>query len=482
MTVRVRGIYSTAVTSIFDDIVQASPTIEQRFDEEFSMAPADVLIETTEDRQGIGVVGTPTSSDDDDGDDRTSIETVISRLQSVGLDTFTWRAALPQGAVFAGTVVDTLGSGALVECGNVGAAHDNGLAVVAGDETGFLPYSKTNRRVEEGDTVRVQVAEPRPPWDDGRPVLDTTIRVQAALADIVRGGTSDASTPELADIVPADPPAEWAMDWAPSSDDADLDDLGAVIDALGGRAEAVDEAVESGGDPSEVPGELYYPGSETYWLWFGRESRFALDEIRRDAKTTMNGHHRIKAGTNSASAAVDFVEALCDGIDESEFPFGVVTRQFGPAVGDQVSIGHGKPDGRLIDLGPGDVTERSPDGKLTVRREMSGHGTYDALGTERKPGDEATTKFKEGRWWYPTVYRSEAGEKRGTYVNICTPVELFPETVRYVDLHVDVIKQPDGTVSRVDEDELTAAVEAGTISEEVAKKARTVASAVENAL
>jgi predicted RNA-binding protein associated with RNAse of E/G family len=58
---------------------------------------------------------------------------------------------------------------------------------------------------------------------------------------------------------------------------------------------------------------------------------------------------------------------------------------------------------------------------------------------------------------------------------------VFPRTVRYVDLHVDVVKHPDGTVERVDEDELDAAVDAGHVAEALAKKARKVADAVENA-
>ena len=45
-----------------------------------------------------------------------------------------------------------------------------------------------------------------------------------------------------------------------------------------------------------------------------------------------------------------------------------------------------------------------------------------------------------------------------------------------------MIKQPDGTVERVDADELAAAVDAGDISPALAEKARDVATAVENAL
>ena len=194
----------------------------------------------------------------------------------------------------------------------------------------------------------------------------------------------------------------------------------------------------------------------------------------------MPGHHRTKAAAETASAAVDLVEALCE--PAGEFPFGVVARQFGPTEGDRIAIEHGKPDGRTVTLGRGEVTELDPDGSVAVEREISGGGTYDALGVERVEGDVATTTFVEGRWWYATVYRGADGERRGTYVNVCTPVEIFPDAVRYVDLHVDVVKGPDGEVRRVDDDELDDAVEAGEVSEPLADRAREVAASIENAL
>lgn len=475
MSVRVRGIYTTALTAAFEDIVQPSRAIEDRFEEDFSMGPATVRIETTDDRQGVTIHGQP----DDVAD-------VVTELREIALDSFAWQAQLSRGSVFAGEVVDTLGSGAIVECLPDETGPDPTLddsIPFAGGTAGFLPYSNVDNRVDDGDRLRVQVTETRPPWSDGRPVLDADIRIAGGLATLHRGSRQSATGPELADLLPENPPDGWSMDWNPVADHADLDDLGAAIDTLGERAADLDGELADTGDPETVAPKVYAHDDATCWLWFGREARFALDEHRRSVTTTMPGHHRIKAGANSASTAVDFVEGVCGdlGSDSDEFPFDVVTEQFGPREGDRVEMGHGKPDGRLIDLGPAEVTKRTDDGQVTLRREISSRGSYDALGTDREPGDVAVTKLKESRWWYPTIYRGEDGTSKGTYVNICTPVEIFPDGVRYVDLHIDVIKRPDGTTTVVDGDELTAAVEAGTIREELAEKARTVASAVENA-
>ncbi|WP_435117320.1 DUF402 domain-containing protein [Halolamina sp. C58] len=466
-SVRVRGIYATALTRALLDaghrVVQASPPIQRRFDADLPAADHDAAIETGPDRQGVNVAGEPDA-----------VASVRSLLADTEIDTLAWDDPAPVGGVFDGRVSETLGSGAVVELG---------------ETSGFLPYRNVDGEVDDGDAVRVQVVEAAPPWDDDRAVLDTGLRVEAGLATLVRGrdgvrvaGRDDAAGRELAgltDLLDTEPTDGWGLEWARDARDAEMGTLGDALERANSRAAAVERALDDAGDPEPVR-EVATPTAGA-WVWFGRESRFALDEIRREVTATMPGHHRTKAGTEAASAGVDFAEALCGDDLGGEFPFPVVADQFGPHEGGRVRIDHGKPSGRRIVLGEGEVVERDDD-QLTVEREMSGGGTYDALGTRRESGDTARTKFREGRWWYPTTYRSADGEHKGTYVNICTPVELFPGSVCYVDLHVDVIKHPDGTVERVDDDELDAAVDAGELSEELAEKARKVAASIERAI
>ena len=470
MNVRVRGIYATSLTRRLNenghDVVQASDPIRDRFDESFGNRPSDATVETTDDRLGVGITG-----------ETDAVPAVAEAVASVAIDALTWTDAAPRDAVFDGLVEETLGSGALVDLG---------------ERVGFLPFDAVDGYVEEGDRLRVQVHQAAPPWSDRNPDLGGEIRVETDLVTLSRGregvtaavsgerATELVRTTELFDL---DWPDGWGVRWAPAALDVDMDVMRTALADATERARALAAAVDDDpaddGGAADTPTRIVAP-TETAWIWFGRESRFALDEIRREVTTTMTGHHRIKAGSEVASGAVDFVEALCD--PDDEFPFDVVTRQFGPTEGDGLLIAHGKPEGRTIVLGRGEVTERDPGGKITLRREASGSGTYDALGTPRERGDVAVTKFTEGRWWYPTVYRGEEGERKGTYVNICTPVEIFPDEIRYVDLHVDVVKYPDGSTERVDDDELDEAVEEGYVPEELAEKAREVASRVQKAL
>ena len=80
------------------------------------------------------------------------------------------------------------------------------------------------------------------------------------------------------------------------------------------------------------------------------------------------------------------------------------------------------------------------------------------------------------------MYQSEGGTVTGTYVNICTPVELFPSAATDVDLEVNVIRHADGSVERVDDDDLDAIVADGHVPEPLEDKVREVASGVERAL
>lgn len=493
--VRVRGIYATALTRLLRkdaagfEIVQPSRPIAERFSIAASVEEYDAAITTTGDRLGVGIDGDPEA-----------VSTLRERLASLAIDAFAWPDDAPREAVFDALVTSTRGGGAVVELGS---------------GEGYLPYDAVDAFVEDGDRYRVQVREPSPPWSDDRPLVDTDVRLDGGdLLTLAResGSGSDArSSPnagggsaigDVTDLLPTDVPDGWRARPTRRADDASFDALDAALAAVATRANALDDAFAAADDhpDQDSDGAEYGPGrvwagSETVWVRFGRESRFALDDRRRAVTTTMPGHHRIKAGTENASAAVDFAESVCgsalgDGRGsggneddaDTDFPFAVATRHFGPQEGDEVAIAHGKPDGREIVLGRGEVSTTDPDGTLVLRREMSSGGTYDAIGTERRAGDVAISRFNEGRWWYQTRYQGTDGETRGTYVNVCTPLELFPDAVRYVDLYVDVVKRPTGEVERVDDGELDAAVADGWLDDALAAKARSVADAIENVL
>ena len=247
MNVRVRGIYTTALTELLGDdhdVVQASPPIRERFDETFPVEVADATVRTTDDRQGVGVAG-----------DLDAVGRVRERLAGVGRDALSWTDPAPRGAVFRGVVAETLGSGAVVDLGTV-----QGRSV-----SGFLPYDRAEGYVEEGDTYRLQVAVPAPPWGDSRPSLATALRVPGGLVELRRGGGDPrGETARMADLLSVDPPEGWTPRWSRAAEDASLEAMEAALGRASDRAEELMAAVAAA--DGDDPGRVAAPQAGA-WVW-----------------------------------------------------------------------------------------------------------------------------------------------------------------------------------------------------------------------
>ena len=454
--------YATALTALCLDrgylVVDPSPPVAERIHASFETGVPDVRFEDSRDRAGVEISGTPAA-----------VDSITDLLASCSIDTLRFDAVLPRAGVYVGQVEDTAGSGATVETGT---------------GVGFLPFGRADGHVDEGDQLTVSVTDPSPPWRSGRrPVLTGGLRLTGVFVTLVRGeeGTiidapSDAIAQTVDRLGPTLPP-QWGIEIHRQAQSVDPATLRAELGRLGDQIERIEGSLRDH-DDADVPGLLEEPMATT-WCRFGREGRFALDAHRGGVTHTIDGHHRIKASGPDGGSAVDLLEAYAvDGID---FDPDVIMETFGPMVGDRIRIEHGKPGRGAIDLGRADVTERDEDGSVTVSRTLSSGGSLDALDAPKEDGDTAETTFVEGRWWYPTVYRSAEGTYKGTYVNVGTPLEVFPDRVSYVDLFVDVVKHPDGTVDIVDRSELRAAVDAGNLGEDLAEKAESVAAAISRA-
>lgn len=138
-----------------------------------------------------------------------------------------------------------------------------------------------------------------------------------------------------------------------------------------------------------------------------------------------------------------------------------------------VSVVHGKPWKRTITMRG---TVRSWDGTLlTLERKFSGGGRYDSLNVPKLAGDWGTIEVVQGSRVLRRAYYRQDGALLGELFNIQTPAEIADGMARYVDLEVDVMRMPDGSVTVVDEDDLAAAVRVGGIDRETAEAARGLA-------
>jgi hypothetical protein len=91
---------------------------------------------------------------------------------------------------------------------------------------------------------------------------------------------------------------------------------------------------------------------------------------------------------------------------------------------------------------------------------------------QSEEGDYAVSEVRGGRMVITgTLIIEFKGKRLGIYHNINTPVEFYPDRIRYVDLEIDVVQYPDGRVEVVDERESAKRFEQGYLSRKMRGKA-----------
>lgn len=202
-------------------------------------------------------------------------------------------------------------------------------------------------------------------------------------------------------------------------------------------------------------------------------SKRRLDEIRSLVAPTISGHHYYKACGGKIAGMLEMAEKLIERgypIKEAEDLLRECLLREYPHENSKIYIEHVKIEGRTFNLGEARIIEfYEGDGQMRLLRVFSSHGIYDGLGVPKEPGDFAVTTLKIGDWHLKTSYFSRNGEYKGTYVNISTPIELYPSKIRYVDLEADICMWPDGRIQKIDFEKLDGYVRMGYISARLKK-------------
>lgn len=199
-------------------------------------------------------------------------------------------------------------------------------------------------------------------------------------------------------------------------------------------------------------------------------SKRRLDEYRGTMLPTVKSHHYYKACGGEISSAASMAEKLLQrgrSLKEVEELLRRTVEPYLPFEGSEVDIEHVKLNGFKISLGRAVIENYDEESRITYRREMMGGGLYDGLGVEKEAGDYAVTKTRLGGYHTETRYYSKTGRFKGAYLNLNTPVELYPSKIRYVDLEVDICIWPSGDIKVIDEELLERAAIRGIITDEL---------------
>jgi len=461
MKAKVRGIYSTALTKLLLDndfeIVQPSLTIRKRFGLPENPEPPDLNIKDRYDLQGVRVLGSSGA-----------VGAFQSALHLVFEDVLTRKWQVSVDGIYKGNVVEPNKDTVCIDVGN-------GIV-------GRLPESEIVN--VNGKHVTVQVERRR--IGATQPVLTTKLKIvgnYAILAQKAKVGVSlkirdldkRRELYALGEKLALD---GWAIIWREPSANQPREALESEIASLFEKVKILNEK-----EHSTKAATLLIEGLTSMDVEFPSVSKRHLDELRASFAQTLDGHHFYKSCGGKISAALEMAEKLLEKGQsssevESSFKNQIIC-EF-PEAGSLVDIEHVKLSGFVFHLGQ--ATIESLDNKIVqYSRIMRSNGVYDGLGVTKEAGDKAISKTKTGESYIATKYISKEGEWKGTYINLNTPVEVYPKKLRYVDLEVDVCIGPDGTIKVLDMEKLEKALEKGFISKTLFKMVREKAKEIRDA-
>jgi len=452
VSVRIRGIYSTALTKVLLEegfkISQPSQRIVERFNIEKIYDEFDVDIQDKRDSHGIVLVGT-------------RVEEVKKVFEEKFLDVFFRRIPYQLYGVYKGMVVKR---------------DDRYVYVDIGSAIGTLLIEELPDAVE-GDEVLVQVKK-----KNLLPHLSVLVTIPGDYAVLIPKpiGTQkhvkisrkirDQNERERLRILGLSVDlGDWGVLWRTAAAYKDWNLLKDELIKLSKIAKRLKDI-----DKYSAPAQIV-EGRDVYEVEFGGVTKSKLDDIRNTVVPTIGGHHKFKAYDPELGFAVEIAEGILSKMPSqrkkvSDGFLEALINHKGPKTGWIFRFEHVKPDGQVIRIGPGEILEISLNPiKLKVKRHLKPGKFYDGLDIPIENGDYAITEIEEGKWWFKHSYYDKEGNLKGEYYNICTPVEVYPDKARYIDLEVDIVKWPDGNKEIIDKEELKVHYEDGLISEKLYK-------------
>ena len=463
MKANIRGIYTTALTKLLLDhgfeIVNPSLTIKRRFGLNDNPAPPDLKIKDRYDIQGVRVLGT-----------LEAVNKFYSILQSNFEDVITRKWPVSVDGIYRGNVVDSDEYGVYVDIGN---------GIVGRVLKSEIAYANEKQLTVQVERKRIGAKQP---------LLTTNLKIVGNYAILAQNSKVGVSLKirdlnkraELYALGKSIAPNGWGIIWREIAANQPREALEKEIKMLASKVENLKEKMASSTEtPQLLVDGLYFMDVE-----FPHFSKKSMDKLRASATPTLDGHHFYKSCGGKVSSALEMAERLLEegkAQEDIEKSFKEQILYEFPEEGSVVDIEHVKLSGVVFHLGQATI-EAINDNELKYKRVMRSNGFYDGLGVKKEAGDIALSEAKLGEWRITTKYFSSNGELKGTYVNLNTPVEIYPHAIRYVDLEVDVCIQPSGAVQVLDLEKLEKALEKGFISkglfEIVKEKAYEIASAI----
>ncbi|MCW1301009.1 MAG: DUF402 domain-containing protein [Candidatus Nanoarchaeia archaeon] len=444
MKVRIRGIYSTALTQLLlehnFEIVDQSPIANERFKLENEEKGADILIYDKEDLNGITIHGEGS-------------EQVVELLRKYFKEIFIRKMEI--GTIYCGIIRKF-------------DQRNKNILIDLGGSQGILPLHHYWGYLKEGEKVLVQTKG----YHRDLYLLSTQLRIFGNNLILIKNGFTKVSKhikdeEENRRLLSLSHEAKirgYGVLWKALAQGKSDEELLKEMMELFKKEEQIKQFFQECNGP-----QLLEKGLLTYFIDFGPEAKAKLDELRKKVTPTICKHHELKSF--NYMELVDLAESLAEkfGEDVVENCVNSILQKSFPPVGSLYTVVCKKLNGKSIVI-KGKIEEITPD-IIKLKRTIRYRGSYDGLNLKTELGDYAITKVRRGAEFLLHEYYNSKGELKGKYYSICTPIEISPRFARCIDLEVDVVEDQEGR-RIIDVDKLEDKFKDGIISEEIYKKAK----------
>jgi uncharacterized protein YqgQ len=291
MKVKVRGIYSTAITKLLLDekieVTQAADAIKKALKIDDESKP-DITIEDTETKEGVYVYGTGS-------------EKVIDLLKEKLKMSIFYKEEI--GKIYCGIIKNTDQKAKSI------------VISLPDDEEGVLDLKSFWGYVKPGAKILVQSKGTY----DGKIMLSTQLRIFGDNIIIIKNGFtkmskgihSNEGKTKLYDIAKGLNLKEWGILWVQGAEDKDEEVLKQELEELQKKESEINEKFNNCNEPS-----IIYEGMNKYFILFDEHDKNELDKIRKTVMPTIMNHHKLKSA--GYTILTDFAENLLDKYSDEE--------------------------------------------------------------------------------------------------------------------------------------------------------------------
>lgn len=436
-TLRIRGLYAAALTSLFRrhhqdwEIVQPDDEARACLPGNWRMDSPAVTIAEQPSPQGVR--DTLRLSGSGDG-----IERVLGILQQHFTDAIIRRSGMQVGSMYLGLV------------GLVSRERRQSIVYLGGQLSGTLPMEPDDRGPEIGARIPVRI-EALANGPDKRPQLSAVLTVPGYYAvlsmtpavRISKQITSTAARERLQQLGKSLPTNGWGIIWRTAAQNAADEALSEEIQDLVQQASVLRERLSG----AQTLGYLY-GGVDTQVEMPGDAKRLC-DRLRAEFLPTLPGHHKYKAQGDVYGAIVDALEKElpAEVLRNRTAPLGVLAsvNAMESPLRDALRVRvRSLRDNAAMQYQGQRVACDLDAGWVEIRQELRGKDSYpDGLRLDKRPGDYAVTRFQEGAWHYVTRFYGRQGAWKANYVGIATPTAIFSDQLHLVALGVSVCHSPE---------------------------------------